>query len=117
MWRRLLCTCLLGCALWASPSWSQGSPSQPPSSSALPTLSDAEVRALLEEADSTIARDEASISKLSTTVDKLSLRLELSDKVQKQLESTCKTLLIGFGLLLVIDAVKSTADLIEATKK
>ena len=105
MWRRLLVGFV---ALAVCCSLSAQSPLPQPSSSAH-TLSDAEVASLLSEADSTIAER-------SATIDKLSLRLELADKRQTQLESAFKMLLVGCGVLLAADVANSAANLIHSLK-
>jgi hypothetical protein len=110
MWRKLLVLLLVFCVSSASLCWSQVSPSVPPSSSALPTLSDSEVSALLAEADSTIAAQ-------SKTIDGLSLRLKASDVARKQLERDYSWLLLGFGTLLVVDGIATTIILVDRIKR
>ena len=108
MWlRRFAIVCALcgaGLALCAQ------SLSQPPVSSALHTLSDAEVAALLQEA-------QAMSLEQSATIDKLSLRLSTSNDVLLKLERDYKWLWIGCAVLVVTDALSATAQLVTALRK
>ena len=74
------------------------------------TLSDAEVATLLQEA-------QAMSLEQSATIDKLSLRLSMSNDVLLKLERDYKWLWIGCAVLVVADALSASAQLVTALRK